>query len=309
MKGKKILVTGATGFLGTKLCDKLESSGNIVTKLNSKNCDLRDQNSLRKFNDQYDIIYHLAVWTQAGDFCLHHQGEQWIINQQINTNVLSWWKDHQPQAKIICIGTSCAYDPDMKKSEDNFLKGLPEDSLFSYAMTKRMLYSGLISINRQFGLKYMMFVPNTLYGSGYHTDERQLHFIFDLIKKILHGKLYDAPVVLWGDGYQKRELTYVNDFIANIIKISEHHNNDIVNVSNGEEFTIRHYAKIICDKIGYDFDKIKFDTSRYVGAKSKCLDVTKLRNMVPDLKLTPLEVGLSSTIDWFLSEKNMLKKS
>ena len=38
----------------------------------------------------YDQIIHLAAWTQAGDFCLYHPGEQWIINQQMNTNVLAW---------------------------------------------------------------------------------------------------------------------------------------------------------------------------------------------------------------------------
>ena len=80
----KILVTGASGFLGTKLCDALRASGHIINALNSEIADLQISGSLNPFNDQvYDQIYHLAAWTQAGDFCLGHPGEQWVINQQI----------------------------------------------------------------------------------------------------------------------------------------------------------------------------------------------------------------------------------
>src|SRR5471030_1683392 len=108
----KILVTGATGFLGRVLCRRLEADGHRLVRLSSSDCDLRNDQSLTPFSDQsYDQIYHLAAWTQAGDFCLHHAGEQWIINQQINTNVLAWWQRRQPQAKLMCVAPSCAYDP------------------------------------------------------------------------------------------------------------------------------------------------------------------------------------------------------
>ena len=303
----EILVTGATGFLGTFLCSQLEKEGHEVVRLSSKNCDLTRQDSLLKFNDRsYDHIFHLAAWTQAGDFCLYHPGEQWIINQQINTNVLKWWKEHQPQAKIICMGTSCAYDPDMELVEDNYLIGKPIESLFTYAMTKRMLSAGLIALNKQFGLRYLCLVPSTLYGPGYHTDGRQMHFIFDLIRKIIRGKIYGEPVVLWGDGYQRRELVYVEDFVEIMTRLSATSENDLINIGAGGEFTIRHFAELICKKVDYDFNKIQFDTSRYVGAKSKCLNTDKLKGLLPGLQLTSLEEGLGKTIDWFWGEREKL---
>lgn len=160
----KILVTGATGFLGTILCSQLESQGYKLVRLNSQNCDLTQQDSLLQFKQEsYDQIYHLAAWTQAGDFCVYHPGEQWIINQQINTNVLTWWQKYQPQAKLISMGTSCAYAPDLELVEENYLTGIPIDSLFTYAMTKRMLYAGQLALHKQFGLKYLCLVPSTLY--------------------------------------------------------------------------------------------------------------------------------------------------
>ena len=103
----KVLVTGASGFLGTTLCKRLESEGFDVIRSNSTICDLTKQKSLEIYSKKkFDKIFHLAAWTQAGDFCLHHPGEQWIINQKINSNILSWWCENQPQAKLISIGTS-----------------------------------------------------------------------------------------------------------------------------------------------------------------------------------------------------------
>ena len=299
----EILVTGATGFLGQALCARLESEGHSLTRLSSRNADLRLVGSLSAFDaTAYDQIIHLAAWTQAGDFCLHHPGEQWIINQQINTNVLAWWQARQPQAKLISIGTSCAYAPDMPLVEDNYLVGMPIPSLFTYAMTKRMLYAGQLALQKQYGLRHLTLVPSTLYGPGYHTDGRQMHFIFDLIRKIIRAKLYGETVSLWGDGYQRRELIYVSDFVGIMLQLMEL-DNELINVGAGEEHSIREFAAIICDQVGYPAEQIEYDLSRYVGARSKCLDVTRLRQKLPQLKLTPLAEGLARTIDWFWSEQ------
>ena len=297
----KILVTGATGFLGTALCRRLASDGHELLRVNSRVCDLRQAGSLdRVATGPFDRIFHLAAWTQAGDFCLTHPGEQWIINQQINTNVLDWWHRRQPQAKFIAIGTSCAYAPGSNLAEETYLDGPPIDSLFTYAMTKRMLYVGLLALHKQFGHSYLQLVPSTLYGPDYHTDGRQMHFIFDLIRKIIRGKFAGEPVVLWGDGYQKRELVYVEDFVRLALQLTDTVSNDLVNIGAGEEFTIRHFAQLICDRVGYDFAKIEFDTSRYVGAKSKCLSTAKLRALLGQVEMTPLSEGLGRTIDWML---------
>lgn len=305
----KVLITGSSGFLGKFLFKKLIELKYDVIGINSKTNDLTKENSLDEFNNiKFDLIFHLAAWTQAGDFCLYHPAEQWLINQKINTNVLNWWKEKQPQAKMITMGTSCSYDPNMLHIEENYLKGRPIDSLFTYAMTKRMLLTGLMALNKQYNLNYLYLVPSTLYGEGYHLDGRKMHFIFDLIRKIMKGEFFNEKVVLWGDGHQKRELVHVEDFIDIMLKLIEKENNTIVNIGSGKEYSIKEFAKKICYLIGYDEEKIIYDTSKYVGAKSKILIVDKLKKMIPDIKMTGLDKGLESTIRWFLENKNKIVK-
>jgi len=303
----KTLITGATGFLGTHLNKRLLKNGEEVVGIGSRDCDLTQQGALeRKFgDDKFNQIFHLAAWTQAGDFCLHHPGEQWIINQQINTNVLNWWKNSQPKAKMISMGTSCSYDSTLELKEENYLKGKPIESLFTYAQTKRMLFTGLMAFQKQFDMDYLHFVPSTLYGPGYHTDGRQMHFIFDLMRKILSAKENGSQVTLWGDGNQKRELVHVEDFIDAMLDINKNHKNDILNIGAGEGHSIKDFAEMICEIVKYDSSKIKYDTSKYVGAKSKIVDVSKMRSMYQG-NFRDIREGISETIDWMKDNKEKI---
>lgn len=304
-----IFVTGGGGFLGKELVSKLLENGHHVVYPSSRDCNLLDCNALNEYSDvKYDRIYHLAAWTQAGDFCLTHPGEQWTNNQLINTNVVNWWSSQQPQAKFIFMGTSCAYPDDMELTEDNYMNGEPIDSLYTYAMTKRMLYQGARAMEKQLNLKWLCTVPSTLYGPSYHLDGRQMHFIFDLIRKFLRGKYLGDRVVLWGHGHQRRELVHVRSYVQLLLSLSDDVDNKLLNIGAGEDYSIRDFAQKICDIIGYDHDSVQYDTSRYVGAESKVLSTSEITKCVPDYKeqLISLDDGLSEVIDWFIAEKAYL---
>jgi GDP-L-fucose synthase len=296
-----VLVTGATGFLGRHLCPALEAEGHRVIRLGSRDTDLRQAGGLDRFRaPPLDRIYHLAAWTQAGDFCLTHTGEQWIINQQINTQVLAWWREAQPQAKLIAIGSSCCYPVDRPLREENFLVGEPIDSLFTYAMTKRMLYAGLIALQRQFNMRYLCVVPSTLYGPDYPMDGRQPHFIYDLLRKIVAARDTGEPPVLWGDGQQRRELIHVSDFVRAMLDLSGRVDNELVNIGGGAEYPIRWFAETLCERVGFDPARIQYDATRYVGARSKTLDIGKLKRLLPGFQVKPLKDGLAELVEWYL---------
>lgn len=297
---KKIFITGGSGFLGRHLIKELSKNHKVFAP-SSKRINLLNIKNLFKIKDKFDEIYHLAAWTQAGDFCLKYPADQWIRNQLINTNILNWWKQKNSKAKLIFIGTSCCYDENGNFLEENYLHDKPHNSLTTYAMTKKMLLQGAISMEKQYKMKWLCVVPSTLYGSSYHEDDRQQHFIFDLIRKILNAKYKNKKVKLWGNGLQKREIIHVNDFISNLIKVNKKINNEIINIGQGKNHTIQKFAIIICKILNYDHKKIFYDKSKYVGAFNKKINVNRIKKIIPTYQknLTPLMIGLKETIKWY----------
>jgi GDP-L-fucose synthase len=302
---KKVLISGASGFLGKNLVQFLETQNIAVTALSSKTHDLTKDNALQNLDGKgYDHIFHLAAWTQAGTFCDVQRGIQWVVNQQINTNMLAWWQAKAPQAKMITFGTSVSYASENNLVEDVYMQGQPYDKFYAYAQCKRMLLVGLECLQKQYGMQYLYLIPSTIYGPGYHTDDRQAHFIYDLVRKIMRSKLHGEKVVLWGDGEQRRELIFVQDFIKIMLALNENCSNEIYNVGGGMDYSIKDFAKIICKLVDYDFEKIEYDTTQYVGARSKILVVDKYKKALPNLAAdTSLEDGIKATIEWFKEEK------
>ena len=301
----KALVTGATGFLGTHLVARLKELGWEISISNTQTANLMKVENLYIYNEvEFDYIFHLAAVTKAGDYCLTHQGDQWLANQILNTNILKYWKEQQPQAKMICMGTSCSYSPGIFMAESNYLLGEPESSLYTYAMTKRMLLVGLQSLGQQFGLKWLYFIPSTLYGPGFELDDN--HFIFDFIRNCYNAKYHEEEFVLWGDGEQRRELIYIDDAINAIIGLMEH-DNQIFNLGSGQDYSINEFAQKVCLLYKHDFDRVQHDLTKYVGVQEKKIDTSKVMSYLKGQTFlqTPIEDGLRECVDYFKERMNI----
>ena len=69
----------------------------------------------------------------------------------------------------------------------------------------------------------------------------------------------------------------------------------MVNLSTGKDYSIREYAKIICDTIDYDFQKIEFDVTKFVGAREKKMAVERLKNF----SFTEPSTGLANLVNFY----------
>ena len=286
----KILVTGSTGFVGKHLVKRLKAEEHEVIEINSTN--FTSMWNLEK--NSIDVIVHLAVKTEAGGYCQNHPGEQWIINNSINADMLAYWADNQQRAHMVTFGSSCGYNNDVIKSEENYLKGEPETGYQVYGMVKRNLLVGLQALKQEFYMTYNYLIPSVFYGPNYNLNDK--HFIFDLIRKIVTAKELGYTVTLWGDGTQERELIYIDDAIDLIMAcINNTESPTMFNLSSGHTYKLKEYAQVICDIVGYDSSKIVWDTNQFVGSPSKKLVNTHLKQF----KFTPLRSGLEKTIKYY----------
>lgn len=296
---KKILLTGSSGFLGHKLNQILFKHGHEVVAPSSKQLDLLDANSLNELSNDFDVIFHLATWTRAGSFCRERSGDQWIVNEKINLNILDFWMKCPRDCHLISFGTSVAYNDVLnEKAESSYLMGDPITDYYGYSTTKRSLLYGQISINKQYYKPYSHFIPSTIYGPEYHLDGRDLHFIYDIAKKIIKHKYFSDKIILWGDGYQRRELIYIDDVVSILIEALDRPINTFINIGSGNSITIREAARTICGILGVDNELIEYDTNAFVGVKDKVLDITKLDELFPNRRKTNFSDGINATLSW-----------
>ena len=208
-------MTGASGFVGSQLKPYLETLQYDVTTVSLRDVDITNQYALSDaIHGNFDIVLHLAAWTKPGTFCKEFPGDQFLVNSTLNTAMLQWWKNNAPAAKFVTFGTSVSYSPDNPRLvEETYLDSNSDTNYIGYWAAKRHLLYGLQSLRKQYGMDYLYIVPSMIFGPGYDLQRHPWHFIYDIIFKLLHAKRSGTPAVLWGDGYQRRELIYITGFL------------------------------------------------------------------------------------------------
>ena len=155
------------------------------------------------------------------------------------------------QPLVATFGTSVSYSPDNPRLvEETYLVSNSDTNYIGYWAAKRHLLYGLQSLRKQYGMDYLYIVPSMIFGPGYDLKDIPWHFIYDIIFKLLHAKRSGTPAVLWGDGYQERELIYITDFVRFVESLLVSHV-PVINVGSGTGVSIRDLASRICAPIGF----------------------------------------------------------
>ena len=119
----------------------------------------------------------------------------------------------------------------------------------------------------------------------------------------MRAKFLNEKVILWGDGNQRREVIHVNDFAKNLIELNNSTENDIINIGSSSDFSIKDFAKIICEVVDYDSNKIFYDKSKYVGVFKKKLNIEKINKKIKNYEknLLDIKVGIKEVVEWYKS--------
>ena len=305
----KVLVTGANGFLGKAVCNRVRKMDDCkLIPLNGKaEWDLTKQKYVDYALQQYepDVIIHLAATVGGIGANKENPGLFMYDNLCMGMNLIESCRKYGKLEKFIMVGTVCAYPKftPVPFKEEDIWNGYPEETNAPYGIAKKALMELLIAYKKQYGFESTNLIPVNMYGPHDNFDPSISHVIPALILKIASAmKSGKQEVELWGTGQASREFLFVEDCAEAIaLSIKKETGPEPINVGTGSEIKICDLVSEIAEQMGYE-GKIVYDSSKPDGQPRRCLDTSKAKAKLDFEAKTDLQTGLKQTIEWFIKE-------
>lgn len=303
--GKKVVVTGGAGFLGSHVVSKLKKRGvkDILVPRSDKH-DLRLKEVCAQVVKGADIVIHLAANVGGIGYNRDFPGTLFYDNLLMGVHMMEESR-LAGVSKFVAIGTICAYPKfaPIPFREDDLWNGYPEETNAPYGLAKKMMLVQSTAYRDQYGFNSIFLLPVNLYGPGDNFSVESSHVIPALIKKFVEAKASHAKQVeVWGTGKATREFAYVEDAAQGIILATEKYNeSEPVNLGAGFEISIKDLVEKIRSIVGYE-GEIVWDTTKPDGQPRRMLDVTRAKDKFGYSATTDFDNGLKATINWYQSE-------
>ncbi|MFZ5933173.1 MAG: GDP-L-fucose synthase family protein [Patescibacteria group bacterium] len=310
IKGKIVLVTGAGGFLGGHVVEKLKKwrPKKILTPSFEQH-DLRRYEECVRVTRGVDIVIHLAANVGGIAYQKRNPGSIYYDNVIMATHLMEAARLNGVK-KFLALGSVCAYPKitPVPFKEEYLWNGYPEETNGPYGIAKRMMLVQAQAYRRQYGFNAIFLMPVNFYGPGDHFDPETSHVIPALIQRFSEAKENrNKQVVVWGSGKPTREFLYIEDAAEGIALAVEKYNKEYpVNLGSSYEISIRDLANLIKKLVGYK-GKIVFDKSKPDGQPRRKVDISKAKKEFGFEARTTFEEGLRKTINWY--EENIKKNT
>lgn len=319
IKDKKILVTGGAGFIGSHLVDVL-SKGNHVVILDNFSSgkreniehhegnpnveivtgDIRDKTLLYNVTHDIDVVYHLAVQ------CLRVSIKDPEINHEVNatgTLNLCMASLENSVKRFVYISSSEVYGTAVKMPMDENHSCEP---MTVYGASKLAGEAYTLAYYRTYELNSMVVRPFNSYGPRAHFEGAYGEVIPKFVLRVLNN----MPPVIFSDGSQTRDFTYVSDTVRGIITASECDKmvGQTVNIANGNEVSVNTLAEIITKKLNKKNLKPVYEKNRPGDVMRHFADVSKAKKLFNFTPQINIEKGIELYIDWFKSRNYNLSE-
>ncbi len=314
LKGKNVLVTGACGFIGSHLVERLIESGAEVRafvyynsfnrwgwletlpeekrqKLEAFTGDIRDSQCVKRATDDVELVFHLAAL--IGIPYSYIAPESYVeTNIRGTLNVLQAARD-VGAVKFIHTSTSEVYGTAQYVPID---EKHPLQGQSPYAASKVAADMLVQSYYRSFDLPVVICRPFNTYGPRQSARAIIPTIITQVIGKRLNIQL--------GNTNTTRDFNYVTDVVEGFVKIAEHEDvvGEVINIGSGHEISIAGLVEKISGFSGMDL-KLETDARRIRPNSSEvyrlCADNTKAKNLLGWEPKVQLDEGIIRTLEWF----------
>jgi nucleoside-diphosphate-sugar epimerase len=292
----KILVTGASGLLGTEFCHQLMKAGHEIWALDNHSrsstippcsqwlkMDLLAKDSFAGFNTlpkDFDYIYHYGAINGTTNF--YKMPNKVLENNFVSDiNIFNFAKKCTNLKRFVYASSSevVANDPvsPVTETADVFIKDI-HNARWSYRLAK--ITSENFLANSE--LPYVMLRYFNVYGE----NSKKGHFLGDQIDKIKNGVF---SVI---GSHETRSFCHVSDAISASIYVAENANRVLVNVGNDREISIGDAVRVIATELGHSDAVFEELPSMAGSVANRRPDLTKLREIMPDYNPLSFEEGI-----------------
>lgn len=320
-KGKEVLITGATGFIGSNAVDFFLKKGAHISavispkataqelqkklgkssaKVRTVKVDLRNAEDVHKITKNRDIILHFAAVDGGMKFKKDHSEEIYQQNTSVTNNLLKAAVLSNVK-KFLLLSSADVYDGDQTKPITEDKAGNPSwtEQKDGYKLAKWQTEHDAIEIAKNSHLDIIIVRPSNIYGpKDNFDDESKIRFIPAIINNIFAK---EKPITIWGDGTQIKSFLYVEDFLQICsLLIEKNVSGTPINVASKQYITLKELAEKVVDLSGMR-KEILVDPAKPSGPSKRIIDTSLLTNKVGSIRETTLDTGLKKTIEYFMS--------
>lgn len=313
-KGKKVLVTGGTGLIGSHLVELLlERGANVRTVVHSRSLPIKLENveivrgDLTKWNacvkavKDVEYVFHLAAFVGGVGRNVAHPAGMFTPNMLMNTQMLEAARLENVE-RYLYTSSACIYPGDLEYFvEDKGWEGPPAQSNASYGWVKRMGEFQAQAYSEEFDMKIAIVRPTNAYGPRDNFDLETSHVIPALIRKAVERQ---DPFVIWGTGESTRDLIHAKEISRGmLLALEKYAVADPVNLATGRSIKIKDLARWILKLSGYENARIIFDKTSPTGQLVRRVSTAKAKEKIGFVAQISLEEGLKETISWYKTQQ------